>query len=276
MPASSRWRRYYSEELEKHFVVAHWDQRGAAASCEGNEAAELSLDRIVEDTIELSELLAARFGDGSGKIVLLGHSWGSVVGVHAVKRRPDLFHAYVGLGQLVHGDRNEIVSYEWTVAEAERRENQEAQAELASITPPYADNDELRLQRKWLNAFDGSIYAFDRARPVFWSVAFGSEYTLGTRLDYLACMNRSLDQLWPAVAATDFLSDVPALEVPVLFFTGRHDWNTPFPLVEEWAATLDAPHVEIVWFEDAGHMINVESPGEFQRALIEKALPFTR
>ncbi|MCP3984468.1 MAG: alpha/beta hydrolase, partial [bacterium] len=87
----------YSEELERHFVVVHWDQRGAGSSCEGTDWDGISLDRIVDDAIELSELLAGRFG-GDGKIVLLGHSWGSVVGALAVGKRPDLFHAYVGMG----------------------------------------------------------------------------------------------------------------------------------------------------------------------------------
>lgn len=61
--------------------------------------------------------------------------------------------------------------------------------------------------------------------------------------------------------------------MPVLFFVGRNDWNTPYPLVEEWAETLDAPKVEVVWFEDAGHMIPLESPADFQRELIERLMP---
>ena len=76
----------YSDELEKHFVVVHWDQRGAGASCEGVNHDELTLEQIVADTIELSERLALRFG-GSGRIVLLGHSWGSVVGALAAQQR---------------------------------------------------------------------------------------------------------------------------------------------------------------------------------------------
>ena len=82
--------------------------------------------------------------------------------------------------------------------------------------------------------------------------------------------------MWGAVSALDFQSQIPRLEVPVYFFTGRHDWNTPYPLVEEWAKVLEAPSIEIVWFEDSGHMIPVESPARFQRALIDKVLPQTR
>jgi pimeloyl-ACP methyl ester carboxylesterase len=104
----------YSDELEKHFVVAHWDQRGAGASCAGVDWNTLSLDQMVNDTIELSEKL----GQGR-KIFIIGHSWGSLVGVWAVERRPDLFYAYVGTGQLVHRDRQEQISYDWVVEQAQ-------------------------------------------------------------------------------------------------------------------------------------------------------------
>lgn len=267
--------RFYSEELERHFVVAHWDQRGAGASCEGTDWSQLSLDRIVADTIELSEQLAGRFG-GGGKIVLLGHSWGSVVGALAVQKRPDLYHAYIGLGQLVHGLRNEELSYEWVVGEAQRRGDTKAAAELAGIHPPYETNDDLRVQRGWLNSYDGSIYATERANEALVPLLLGSEYTLGTRLRFFSCFMQSLDTLWGEVSKIDFLTDLSRLDVPVYFFTGRHDWNTPFPLVEEWEASLEAPHVEIVWFENSGHMIPLENPEGFQRAVIEKVLPRTR
>jgi len=267
--------RFYSEELERHFVVVHWDQRGAGASCEGTDWSQLSVERIVADTIELSEQLAERFG-GGGKIVLLGHSWGSVVGALAVQRRPDLYHAYIGLGQLVHGLRNEEVSYKWVVAEAKRRGDEEASAELAGIYPPYATNDEFGIQRRLLNSYNGSIYAVERASDALVPALLGSEYTLGTRIRYFSCFTRSVDTLWGDVLKIDFLTDLPRLDVPVFFFMGRHDWNTPFPLVEEWTETLEAPHVEIVWFENSVHVIPLENPEAFQRALIEKVLPRTR
>lgn len=264
----------YSGELEKHFVVVHWDQRGAGASCEGTPWDDLSLDRIVADTIELSEQLAARFGDG--RVVLLGHSWGSVVGVRAVQQRPDLYRAYVGLGQLVNGPQNELLSYDWVVEEAERRNDEEALAALLAVSPPYADFEELGEQRRWLNAYGGSFYAMDHVRPLAWALLFGPEYTLRTRLDFMDCFTRSIDALWSELDDIDFPTQVPRLETPVFFFTGRHDWNTPYPLVAKWAAVLEAPSVEVVWFEDAGHMIPMEVPQAFQRMLIEKVLPVAR
>ena len=264
----------YSDQLERHFVVVHWDQRGAGSSCAGTDFAAVTREQIVADALELSEELARRFG--GEKVFLLGHSWGSVVGALAVQQRPERFHAYVGLGQVVNGRRNEELSYGFVVAEAKRRGDAEALAELEAIHPPYPTVEQLGVQRRWLNAFGGSLYAMDRAREALPAALFGREYTLATRLRYLGCFQRSIARLWDGLDGFDALAQIPRLEVPVYLFTGRHDWNTPFPLIEEWAAGLEAPHVELVWFEGAGHVPPLEAPEEFQRLLIEKLTPLAR
>jgi pimeloyl-ACP methyl ester carboxylesterase len=260
--------RLYSDELEGHLVVAHWDQRGAGASCAGVDWSTLSLDRIVADTIEVAETI----GDGR-KIFLIGHSWGSLVGALAVQRRPDLFAAYIGLGQLVHRDRQEAISYDWVVEQARRDGNDAALAELATIHPPYTTQREFRLQRGWLSHYHGEIHDTQRAREVLPAVIFGREYSLATRLRFVPCFRRSLDVLLPDRLHVDLFRSVPRLDVPVFIFAGRHDFNTPPALAVEWAERLEAPSVEVVWFESAGHFIPIEAPEEFQARLIEKLAP---
>ena len=90
---------------------------------------------------------------------------------------------------------------------------------------------------------------------------------------YVKCFERSLEELLPDRLHVDLLTGISRLEVPVFLFAGRHDYNTPFALVEQWAARLRAPRVELVWFEGAGHMIPIEAPEEFQARLVEKLLP---
>jgi pimeloyl-ACP methyl ester carboxylesterase len=260
--------RHYSGSLEKHFVVVHWDQRGAGASCRSVDWTTLSLKRIVDDTIELAQVL----GQGR-KIFLIGHSWGSLVGALAVQRRPDLFYAYVGTGQLVHRDRQEALSYAWVVEQATRAGDAKALAELATISPPYASQSEFALQRRWLDKYHGEIYAHKRFPEILPAAVFGREYTLADRLRYTRCFRQSLDALLQDRLHVDLFERVPKLEVPVFLFTGRHDYNTVWTLVEAWATKLDAPQVEMVWFEDAGHFLAIEAPEEFQARLIEKLLP---
>jgi pimeloyl-ACP methyl ester carboxylesterase len=262
----------YSDQLEQHFVVVHWDQRGAGASCPGTDFASLTRERIVADAIELIEQLVPRFG-GGGKVFLLGHSWGSVVGALVAQQRPDLLHAYVGLGQVVNGRRNEELSLQFVRDEARRRSDEEALRELATLSVPYSTTRQLGAQRRWLGAYRGSIYAVEQARKVLPAAFFGREYTLGTRLRFFGCFQRSIAQLWEGLDGFDTITQIPRLDVPVFLFTGRHDWNTPYPLIEEWAAKLEAPHVELVWFDEAGHVPPIEMPEVFQQRLIEKLTP---
>jgi pimeloyl-ACP methyl ester carboxylesterase len=262
----------YSGELERHFVVVHWDQRGAGASCAGTDFASVTRERIVADAIELSERLRARFG--GRPIFLLGHSWGSVVGALAAQQRPELFAAYVGMGQVVNGRRNEELSYRFVVDEAQRRGDTEALAELAQVRPPYPTPRELGVQRRWLGAYRGSLHAVERAREALPAALFGREYTLATRVRFFPCFGRSLERLWGGLDGFDAITQIPRLEIPVFFFTGREDWNTPFALTEEWAASLTAPHVELVWFDGVGHVPPLEAPEAFQARLVEKLTPF--
>jgi pimeloyl-ACP methyl ester carboxylesterase len=265
---------FYSGELERHFVVVHWDQRGAGASCEGVDPATISLERIVADAIELAEILRARF---HRPIVLLGHSWGSLVGVRAVLARPDLFAAYVGVGQLVNLRRNEEVSYRWVVDEAKRRGDAEALARLAEIgPPPYRTQDDLGVQRGYLMRWGGSLHDMRAARAALPAFLFGREYTLATRLRFFGCFRTSMDRIWDRVQDVDLAVDARRLELPVFLLIGRNDYNTPFELTEAWAEQLSAPRVEVVWFDGVGHMLPVENRDAFQRALIERVLPVVR
>jgi pimeloyl-ACP methyl ester carboxylesterase len=262
---------FYSRELERHFVVVHWDQRGAGASCEGVDAATLSLDRIVSDTIELAEHLKARFEQHQR---LLGHSWGSLVGVRAVKQRPDLFSAYVGVGQLVNLRRNEEISYRWVVEEATRRGDADALAALEAIgAPPYASQDELGVQRRYLMRWGGSIHDFAHARAALPAFLFGREYTLATRLRFMGCFETSMERIWDSIQDVDLRVEAPQLELPVVLLVGRDDFNTPSELTAEWAKRLRAPRLEVLWFDGVGHFLPIENRPAFERALIEKVLP---
>jgi pimeloyl-ACP methyl ester carboxylesterase len=265
--------RHMTAGLEADFLTVHWDQRGAGASCAGVDWSTLTLERMLGDTIELSEHLVERFGR---PIFLLGHSWGSVIGALAVQQRPELFAAYIGLGQLVHGRRNEQLSHAFTLAEARRRGDAEAIAQLESVQPPYPNNAALGTQRRWLVTYGGTIYDTARAREALPAMLFGREWTLATRLGAFPCFDASTERLWSSVDSVDFLTSIPRLEVPVLLFSGRHDYNTPFTLTEEWAARLEAPHVQVVWLEDVAHMAPLEAPEAFQAAIREELAPFVR
>ena len=82
-------------ELETYFNVCYWDQRGTGMSYTDEK---ITLNQLMDDTIEVAQQLLKKFN--RDKLFLLGHSWGSILGALVAKKAPQLFYAYVGIGQI--------------------------------------------------------------------------------------------------------------------------------------------------------------------------------
>ncbi len=152
----------YNADLEQHFLVVHWDQRGAGRSYAADIPAEsMTLRQFVADALELIDWLTERFSQE--KVFLLGHSWGSLLGATLAAEQPEKLHAYVGVGQLVAGLRNEQTSYAFTLRKAAERGDTEAVSALRAIEGRYAAGGGLTfadvvVQRGWLDRFGGTVY----------------------------------------------------------------------------------------------------------------------
>ena len=131
--------RVAGKPLEKDFVVATWDQRGTGASAHALEpTTTLTLDQMVADTIEVTEYLRDRFDEQA--ICVVGSSWGTTLGVLAVQQQPDLYHAYIGTGQLVDQFETDKLMYAELLAYAERVGDEAVANRLREIgEPPYDD-----------------------------------------------------------------------------------------------------------------------------------------
>jgi pimeloyl-ACP methyl ester carboxylesterase len=127
--------RTFNAALERHYTVVYWMQRGTSTSFDRRmPASSLTIEQFITDLDELVELLRARFG--KEKVVLYGHSWGSVLGILYASRFPDKVAAYVGTGQIGEWAAFESASYPFILAEAESRGHRKAICELRAIGPP--------------------------------------------------------------------------------------------------------------------------------------------
>jgi pimeloyl-ACP methyl ester carboxylesterase len=270
--------RFFDTELIRHFTVVHWDQRGAGKSFSPDIPPEsMTREQFVEDIRELAELLIKRFE--VSRIYLVGHSWGSEIGALAASRYPELFHAYVGVGQVVEGTEDEQISYRFVIDQARETGNQQAIRELERIgPPPYDGVSELLVQRKWLERFGGVSRSEETTMRALIKRALSSpDYSLCDAVRFFRGQSFSSAQLWNEGLETNLFEQVPRIDVPVYFFTGRHDYNTPFELAERYYRTLDAPRGKhLIWFENAAHMLPYEVPDEYADALIHRVLKETR
>ncbi len=261
--------------LEQHFTVAVWDQRGAAKSFAARvPASGMTVEQLIADTLELSALLCRRFG--TEKIYLVGHSWGSALGVLAVHRRPELFHTYVGVGQIANMLEGERLSYDWTVAQAERAGDQRSLARLRAIgRPPYAPpmRPKVVTQRSILARYGGEVHDNPRGGMgiVLRALLGTREYGWTDRINFFRGIFASMDLLWPQLMAIDLFTQAPDLQVPVHFLLGRHDHEVPSELAARYYQALRAPSKQLIWFEHSAHFLNVEEPGAFNRFFTELA-----
>ncbi len=267
-------RRHYLGALEQRWLVVEWEQRGAGRSFRGDEtAATLSLDLLVDDAVALVQHCRAAYPGQA--LVLVGHSFGTVLGVRAAQRVPALIDAYVGVGQVVNWALQEQRSYAWALAEAHRQEDAKAVAALESIGEPVAGlyssgRRGVETQRRWLGALGGVT-----ADPSFltaWvrSIVLARGYPFGAKLRFSKGMARSMDLVWPQLASSvDFARDACTLDVPVHLVAGSTDRITGLDQVQPWFDALQAPAKSLVVLEGVGHLSLYEAPDRFVAALDE-------
>jgi pimeloyl-ACP methyl ester carboxylesterase len=259
--------RLYQRELERAFLVVNWDQRGCGLSYQpGIDRATMTIDRMVDDTVELSRLLLDRFGHE--KLFLLGHSWGTVLGLLAAQRAPELYHGYVGAAQVVDPSESEERLRKWTLAEARRRGWKRAVRELEAMGEgPYTSDRSFQSFRRWADRLGGRAGPGTNRRLIVDSLFRSSEYSLRDLLAYPRGERFSVSCLLDEAARVDMASRVPHLKVPAYFISGRHDRIVDPALAREYLRVLEAPRKGWAWIEDAAHMAPFEQPDAFAAAV---------
>lgn len=257
-------------DLAEDFTLVCWDQRGSGKSYTPN--IKKSVPKVadyVDDVEFMLEYLTGKFG--VRKVAMVGHSWGSIIGVLAAARRPDLLFAYVGEGQFVDGDRNEEGSYRFCLEEAKRRGDKKALAALekgAPVDGVYPDNKSMMIQRDCLSRYGGAIHGGKQGlvKGLLMPLLKTKEYSLADIVKYAQGATYLTDVMWPDVVGQR-LSAIKSLDVPVVITQGRHDYNTPSAIAKEWFDALSAPAKKWVWFENSAHSPDVEEPEKWSAVL---------
>jgi pimeloyl-ACP methyl ester carboxylesterase len=261
---------------ERHFTVVQWDRRGVGRTFARHGAAgsgPITFSQLADDGAELARVLAAQLGQE--KVILLGHSMGSLVGVLMAKRHPELFHAYVGTDQVVDMPRNEALSYEMLVRRVRAAGDAKAIAAVESIgPPPYRSARRWFDKQRWVSATDPVSRSFERT--LMSTVLFAPHYSLRDAQALGRGLQFSAAALLGEIMTFDLRPLGPAFAVPIFIFEGEHDVLDPTELAVEYFDTIEAPRKELVVFPGAGHNALFLRSDDFLRELLARVRPLAR
>ena len=256
--------RKYQEKLEESFTVVNWDQRGSGKSYSFNISKDsMNRDQFINDTIELIDYLSEKYK--KEKIYLVGHSWGSELGLHVVDVYPEKIAAFISIGQVVNGIENEVISYDYVLQEAQKNNDKRALEDLKKIgRPPYKNpvSDTL-IQRRWLSRYGGVERQVNTLKDIIWASFFSPEYTGIDGIKFALGSKFTADTMWGGNSDLDFISELPEVKVSIYFIAGRYDYNTPSVLIEKYYDNIIAPEKELIWFEESAHFPHFEEPEKF-------------
>ncbi|MGB7284514.1 MAG: alpha/beta hydrolase [Candidatus Acidiferrum sp.] len=269
--------RVFQDPWEKYFTIVQWDQRGAGKTYTSNSAAlvrpTMHLDRMNADTLEVVDYLRHRFG--RDKIFVLGHSWGSILGLQLAHDHPELLYAYIGVGQATDAYQNEAVLYKETLDEARRTQNKDAIQQLTSIAPypsPNVNFKQIRIVRQWSAALIGPQHS-DESWADTSAIFVAPEYSLLNDLDWTRGIFFSVGALLPDMSKKNFADLGYDYHVPIFLLEGRHDPYTPAVVAKDFFDKMNDPDKHFVWFENSGHFPFLEEPQKFTDTLVQQILP---
>lgn len=270
------------DDLSRDFVVVSWDQRGTGKSYAGiDPVSSVTLKQAIADTLELSKVLLTRFGEK--KIYLMGESWGSVLGVLAVQRQPELYFAWIGSGQMVNPRESDRRLYQDVLALADRNGDEQMARTMHNFgEPPYKDIP-------FANAFVMSQYdrlykpyvppesytRIGKAANLGPYGIFGSEYNFVEKINVLRGLIDTFTIMYPQIQQVDFRRDVSRLEVPVYILDGKAELAARRNLMLEWFDRLQAPNKQVFSFENAAHSVAFEQFQALHKLMVDTVLPET-
>ncbi len=268
--------RKYNRDLEKHFTVVYWDQRNAGKSySETFPASEIRVDKYVADVDVLATYLKNRLN--VDKLFLVGHSWGSRLGMMAVQKYPHHFSAFVSTGQEVAAYEGELQSYRYSLAKAKELKQTDVVKQLEAIGEPkggdyrtmYNDPEGFSTQKFILLELNKAIYDGFTIEDLFANIE-SDEYTPAERANYLKAAYFTNEHILAdeAFHNFDFRKEFPEVKTPVFFISGKFDYITPTPLARQYYDQLRAPKKEFILFEKSGHDPAWEEAPRFNIELI--------
>jgi pimeloyl-ACP methyl ester carboxylesterase len=261
--------RKYQGELEEDFTIVHYDQRGSGKSYRfGEDYSDVTAATHVEDLIAITERVEELLG--KDRVILLGHSYGTYIATLAAALRPDLYAAYIGIGQMSDTVESELDTLEKCIARAEDEGDEGAAASLEALRDPIANGEGI-VPRSFVRKYGFAARGIDEDRDYLEGFLFGSEYNLTDAVRFYVASGRYQDGLIMEALQHPVTEIVSVMEIPVYFVMGRYDGMTSPEAAAEYLKEIGGDgEREFVLFEDSAHYPQLEEADAFAAWMRER------
>lgn len=259
--------RKYQDILEEHFTIVHYDQRGSGKSYHFLEDySDISTDLHVEDLLALTDYISKELSQE--KVLLIGHSFGTYIGMKATDKSPEKFVAYIGIGQVSNSIDSEMDSLEYTMNQAQQAGKQKDVDRLKELEESIK-NGENHTPRDLVRKYGGAARLINDNRDYYIGFLTNPEYNLLDVIRYLRGISETQGILLDEEKKNDITTLVSGLDVPLYFVMGKYDYMTSTAAARAYYNTLSAPMKDFIIFEDSAHYPQFEEEERFADWLIQ-------
>ena len=257
--------RKYQDELEKDFTIVHYDQRGSGKSYEfGKDYSSVTAADHVADLIALTEYIRDYLG--KDRVILAGHSYGTYIATQAAAERPDLYSAYVGIGQMSDTIQSELSTLQKCITAADREKDAEY---LKSLESAIKSGEGL-VPRDYVRKYGFASRSMDDNKDYFKGFFFGTEYNLMDAVRFYTASAKYQDTLVMEALKNPISELVTEIDVPVYFVMGRYDGMTSPEVAEEYLNSIKGEGMkEFVLFDESAHYPQFEEKEKFCSWMID-------
>lgn len=259
--------RAFDEIFLNDFVVVHWDQRGSGKSYDPSTPKEaLTLQQIVADGDVIVNHLKHKFN--RQQIIIVGHSWGTIVASHMVKANPQNFYAYVSVGTVANVLEADHLKYNFLKTKITPQNDAISFSGLMSLgQPPYFTFEQTMMLFGLLWKYGGSFHKLTY-EDIMAANQKSTEYNIEDIKNQSVAMKVINEQLSGFLNSYDAAEAMPSIHVPVFFVHGQHDMATPFDLSKKYIDKVVATAGKtFVLFRDSAHFPMYEEPSKFLEVL---------
>ena len=256
--------RKYQESLEEKFTVVHYDQRGSGKSYRfGEDYSTVTALTHTEDLIALTEYITETMG--TEQVILLGHSFGTYIATMAAAQKPELYRAYVGIGQMSDTIASELSSLEKCITAAEDAGNDKDVAYLKGLEETIAKGESIT-PRSYVRKYGFAARKINETGDYLKGFVFGPEYNLTDMIRFYTASIKYQDALVTVGLEHPITKEVTKLNLPVYFVMGAYDGMTAPETAEAYLQSITGNGVkEFVLFEESAHYPQFEEEEKFAR-----------